>query len=425
LVRVLDQYLADLETGCPPDRQKLLAEHPELASQLEPCLAGIEFIHRASRPAAETPSRLGDFRIVREVGRGGMGVVYEAEQISLKRRVALKVLRFGGVADREALERFQREAETVAQLHHTNIVPIFAVGREQEVSYYAMQYIEGRSLADVFLEARNSGHALDSADVAGWGLQAAEALGHAHQRGVIHRDVKPSNLMLDPDGRLWLTDFGLAKRLDEVTLSLSGVLLGTPRYMSPEQASAAKLPVDRRTDIYSLGVTLYELATGRPVFDADSPAGNDHPQVHCQRAGPAIRHGSGGGGRPPSVRRGPGDQGPPSQSGRAHRALGPQTAPQRGAGSGSSGHRGVRGRRRDSRLALAPPGANGADRADHRRSLARGRRAGCQRRAGDPKFPGAHARAGYPACRFLPIATVRARGAESNLAVGSRAKFTK
>ena len=273
LVRVLDQYLADLEAGCAPSREKLLAEHPALASQLEPCLSGIEFIHRAARPAADSPSRLGDFEIVGEVGRGGMGVVYEARQISLDRKVALKVLRFAGVADRDAMERFEREAETVAQLHHTNIVPIFAIGEQKGVFYYAMQFIEGRSLAAVLEQSQKERAPLELVLAARWTLQAAEALAHAHQRGVIHRDVKPSNLILDPAGQVWLTDFGLAKRLDDVALSMTGALLGTPRYMSPEQASAAKQPVDQRTDIYSLGATLYELATGKPLFEADSPHG--------------------------------------------------------------------------------------------------------------------------------------------------------
>ena len=171
------------------------------------------------------------------------------------------------------MERFQREAETVAGLHHTNIVPIFAVGDQRGVAYYAMQFIRGRSLAEVLAVLRTDGRPLDSVQIARWGLQAAEALAHAHEHGVIHRDVKPSNLILADDGRIWLTDFGLAKRLDDVTLSVTGAILGTPRYMSPEQASAAKYPVDARTDIYSLGASLYELATGQPVFDADSPYG--------------------------------------------------------------------------------------------------------------------------------------------------------
>jgi serine/threonine protein kinase/outer membrane protein assembly factor BamB len=268
LVRLLDQYLADLQAGRAPDRDRLLAEHPQLAAQLEQCLSGIEFVHRTAQTADGTPVRLGDFRIVREIGRGGMGVVYEAEQVSLGRRVALKVLRLGAVTDPEAMQRFQREAETVARLHHTNIVPIFAVGCEQGVHYFAMQFIEGRSLAVVLEEAKAG---LEPRELVHLGLQAAEALAHAHQRGVIHRDVKPSNLLLDGEGVLWLTDFGLAKRRDEVTLTVTGMLLGTPRYMSPEQAAATKHPVDHRTDVYSLGATLYELATGKPVFDADTP----------------------------------------------------------------------------------------------------------------------------------------------------------
>ncbi len=270
LVGLLDQYLADLQAGRTPDRDRLRAEHPDLAAELDQCLSGIDFVHRAAQSAGSTPVQLGDFRIVREIGRGGMGVVYEAEQLSLRRRVALKVLRFGGVADQEAMQRFQREAETVARLHHTNVVPIFAVGCEQGVHYYAMQYIDGRSLAAVIEEAKAG---LDAREIARLGLQAAEALAHAHQRGVIHRDVKPSNLLLDPEGGLWLTDFGLARRRDEVTLTVTGVLLGTPRDMSPEQAVATHVPIDHRTDVYSLGATLYELATGKPVFDGSTPQG--------------------------------------------------------------------------------------------------------------------------------------------------------
>ena len=275
LVHVLDQYLADVRAGRAPDRARILAENPGLAAQLEPCLAGIDFIHRAAGPneLGQAPTRLGDFQIVRELGRGGMGVVYEAEQTSLKRRVALKVLRFGVRVDEDAIDRFTREAEIVARLHHTNIVPIFAVGCESAVSYYAMQFIDGRSLADVAAEARDASRTLAVESVARWCLQAAEALTHAHHRGVIHRDVKPSNLLLDNEGVVWLTDFGLAKRADEVALTVSGAIMGTPRYMSPEQARAARQAVDHRTDIYSLGASLYELVTGQPVFDADTPHG--------------------------------------------------------------------------------------------------------------------------------------------------------
>jgi hypothetical protein len=286
LVRVLDQYLADLQAGRAPERAQLLAAHPDLAPQLEQCLAGIEFIHHAAQPSPETPVQLGDFRIVREIGRGGMGVVYEAEQLSLKRKVALKVLRFGAVADPDVMQRFQREAETVARLHHTNIVPVFAVGCEHGVHYYAMQFIDGRSLAAVLQESRTAGQPFRPTAIAGWGCQAAEALAYAHRQGVIHRDVKPSNLILEGQGTIWLTDFGLAKRLDTVNLTLSGILLGTPRYMSPEQASALKQAIDHRTDIYNLGATLYELATGRPVFDGDTPQAVISQILHAEPVAP-------------------------------------------------------------------------------------------------------------------------------------------
>lgn len=268
LAGLLDRYLAELEAGRNPDRAKLLADHPLLATHLAQALEGLEFVHRTAAGATTAPSRLGDFRIVREVGRGGMGVVYEAEQVSLRRRVALKILRFGAVADEVAMQRFQREAETVARLHHTNIVPIFAVGCENGAHYYAMQFIEGRDLAELLAAARSGRESIAPESAARWGLQAAEAVAHAHAHGVIHRDIKPSNLIRDGDGRIWLTDFGLARRADDVALSLTGALLGTPRYMSPEQARASKDPIDHRTDIYSLGATLYELATGRPIFDA-------------------------------------------------------------------------------------------------------------------------------------------------------------
>jgi serine/threonine protein kinase len=273
LVRILDEYMAALQAGRAPSRAELLAQHPAHAEQLEQCLAGIEFIHNVGSKNCDEPAQLGEFRLLREIGRGGMGVVYEAEQTSLKRRVALKVLRFGVVADEDATKRFLREATTVARLHHTNIVPIFAIGTEKSVHFYAMQFIEGRSLADVITETQRGGESLPVAQVVRWGMQAAEALAHAHQRGVVHRDVKPSNLLLDTEDTLWLTDFGLAKNADEVTLTVTGALMGTPRYMSPEQAESLNRPIDHRTDIYSLGASLYELATNRPVFEAKTTHG--------------------------------------------------------------------------------------------------------------------------------------------------------
>ncbi len=272
LVSILDEYLAALKNGTAPTREVLFAIYPHAARQLAACLAGLEFIHGVQSAALQeqslTQHQLGDFRIIREVGRGGMGAVYEAKQVSLARRVAVKVLRFGSASDKESIERFQREAETVATLHHTNIVPIFFVGSEDGVNFYAMQFIDGRDLAAVITDPDFN---ISSDQVSDWALQAAEALMHAHQRGVVHRDVKPSNLILDQEGRLWLTDFGLARRLDDVTISMTGMLMGTPRYMSPEQAAASSKRVDHRSDLFSLGATLYELLTATPAFAGESP----------------------------------------------------------------------------------------------------------------------------------------------------------
>ena len=281
------------------------------------------------------PKRLGDFHILREVGRGGMGIVYEAEQISLRRRVALKVLPYAAIVDPRQLARFQNEAHAAASLRHQNIVPVFAVGCERGVHYYAMQYVDGQSLAQVvhYLRSREHhvvhepGNVADEVDgaatapfhpqtddngepqtsaseplaenrveeveldtapaanlatdrssndlayffsVARLGIQAAEALDHAHARGIVHRDVKPSNLMLDTNGELWVTDFGLARLENEANLTLTGDILGTLRYMSPEQLLGQRAVVDGRADIYALGATLYEVLTLEPVWNGSN-----------------------------------------------------------------------------------------------------------------------------------------------------------
>jgi serine/threonine protein kinase/tetratricopeptide (TPR) repeat protein len=359
VARVLDAYLADLEAGRAADPARLLAEHPAIASQLRDCLEVMHLAERVAEVGGAAPDdqgeahfgpELGDYRIVRQVGRGGMGIVYEAEQQSLRRRVALKVLPLAAAIDPRQLRRFQVEAQAAAQLHHTNIVPVYAVGCERGVHYYAMQYIEGKSLAELIRELRqlecrdpvdkaptevptndqdlagmlasgqlapavhddppgpigervaegrvrgSSSPAGDplirpsgtfspggrrgqssSSDsthtsayfrtVANLGIQAAEALEHAHQEGVVHRDIKPANLMVDVKGHLWITDFGLARLQNDSGLTLSGDLVGTIRYMSPEQAIGQRAVVDPRTDLYSLGVTLYEMLTLEPAFD--------------------------------------------------------------------------------------------------------------------------------------------------------------
>ncbi|AMV30562.1 Serine/threonine-protein kinase PrkC [Pirellula sp. SH-Sr6A] len=271
-------------------------ENPTLgASDWIAAQQGLPAVLRDAMDGMASPDRLGkgagnwsigEFQIVREIGRGGMGIVFEAIQPSLGRTVALKILWSGSHSNGEAMKRFQREALTVAKLHHTNIVPIFSVGSDGPINYFAMQYIEGTSLDKILHDPDTP---IDWECVANWGLQAAEALEHAHRRGIVHRDVKPSNLLLDREQRIWLSDFGLAKQQNDVTLSVAGALLGTPRYMSPEQASASVHAIDHRSDIYSLGATLYELATGHPVFDAQTPHGVIHQILHSQPV-PATRY---------------------------------------------------------------------------------------------------------------------------------------
>jgi serine/threonine protein kinase len=336
LAEALKEYLALLEGGARQDPRAFAARFPELGKELWDHLVGLDFIGqaasglRSSTPPSSPPplvaQTLGDFHIVREVGRGGMGVVYEAVQVSLGRRVALKILAHTGDLDEKRLRRFKNEVQAAAQLHHANIAPVYAVGCEGAVHYFAMQFIEGQTLAAVVAAMRdkvaldqcsrtgadaptttvtheNPDHAppsVDDADtpypspcaattpehhapavgllnqyclrrsayyrtVARIGIEAALALEHAHQLGVIHRDIKPGNLMLDHSGHLWVTDFGLARLASEVGPTVTGDFIGTLRYMSPEQALARRGLLDQRTDVYSLGVTLYELATLKPA----------------------------------------------------------------------------------------------------------------------------------------------------------------
>jgi serine/threonine protein kinase len=262
------------------------------------------------------PKRLGDFELIRELGRGGMGVVYEARQISLKRRVALKVLPPAIGLTQQARRRFEREAQAAAKLHHTNIVPVHAIGEDEGHHFYAMDLIEGQSLDHGLRQLVNEGsNALlaetvtraaselprqprssreskptmtrggDSSTSLGdtsagsrpWFdavakliAEVAAALDYAHGRGVIHRDIKPANLMLSSEGRLCITDFGLARIVQEPGMTVSGSFLGTPAYMSPEQIAAGRVRLDHRTDVYSLGGVLYEMLTLQRPFVGES-----------------------------------------------------------------------------------------------------------------------------------------------------------
>lgn len=274
---VLDDYLQDLAEGNHPDQNACLNNHPEHADALRGIFRTLDFVEATSRslqtPSIEKGRALGDFRIIREIGRGGMGVVYEACQISLNRKIALKILPAGAILSGPAAERFQREAATAGRLHHTNIVPVHASGIEDGIHYYAMQYISGKSLSDHLKKLRETDAQLGRdyyRRVAQWGRQAADALQYAHEHGAIHRDIKPSNLLLDERDAVWLTDFGLARDDCNASMTMSGDVIGTARYMSPEQARGGHSQLDKRTDIYSLGATLYELLTLQPPYDGDS-----------------------------------------------------------------------------------------------------------------------------------------------------------
>ncbi len=216
-----------------------------------------------------TGERLGKFMILSELGRGSMGVVYEAFQEDLKRKVALKILPGNITLDAKQVRRFHREAESVARLRHDNVIQIYEVGQVDSTHYFAMELVDGRPLD---AEAGRDREAiLRAARIA---RDAARGLAHAHEKGVIHRDVKPGNLLVDRNGRVVVTDFGLARLTDSASLTSTDAIVGTPKYMSPEQILAhAKRPVDGRADIYSLGATLYHAVAGRPPFDAPTVQG--------------------------------------------------------------------------------------------------------------------------------------------------------
>jgi serine/threonine protein kinase len=357
LMEAVQEYHRRLEAGERPQRQELLGRYADIARPLAECLDGLDLLHNvplsAGRAGAAPPARqelpsepLGDFRIVRELGRGGMGIVYEAVQMSLGRRVALKVLPFAATLDAKHLQRFHNEATAAAQLHHTNIVPVYYVGCERGVNFYAMQLIDGLSLATVIEQVRLRAHQPESRRdspsarllprtqvdppstaapvpdaqakeslastlgskrsqgetvsrfslalstqrsdkhaeyfraAARLMLQAAEALEHAHEGGIVHRDIKPANLLVDGQGRLWVTDFGVAQFHAQPGITQTGDLIGTLRYMSPEQASGQRVLLDHRTDVYALGATLYELATLEPIFPGQNRAELLHQILH-------------------------------------------------------------------------------------------------------------------------------------------------
>ncbi len=268
---VAEEFAEHLRRGGSPDISRYANAYPAQAEEIRTVLESVLMIEqlacrqkpvRLSAIPARSPEQLGDYRILREIGRGGMGVVFEAEQVTLGRRVAVKVLPPEKLIDPKHAKRFEREARTAGQLHHTNIVPVFGVGQDEGYHYYVMQLIDGAGLDSA--PQQN-----DWQTVARIGIQAADALDYAHAQGTLHRDIKPANLLLDKKGVVRITDFGLARALEPASVSQTNDTVGTLRYMAPEQFSGQ---ADARTDIYSLGLTLYELLAGRPAFDGTSPS---------------------------------------------------------------------------------------------------------------------------------------------------------
>jgi hypothetical protein len=218
-------------------------------------------------PAAPlSPRTFGDYELLQEVGHGGMGVVYLARQVSLDRVVALKTIRPGCLSGDEDLQRFRTEAEATARLRHPHIVTIHEVGVVEGQYFYSMDYIGGPSLAQ-----RLIGGPLPGPAAAGYVLAVARAIAYAHKQGILHRYLKPSNILLDADDQPHVTDFGLAKKLGDTGQTRTGAILGTPGYMAPEQAAGKTHELGPACDVYGLGAVLYELLTGRPPFKSETP----------------------------------------------------------------------------------------------------------------------------------------------------------
>ena len=295
LVELLEGMLDNSRAGGADSLEQLVVQHPHLERELRELWATVQitedfasFDGLFDKPAGSSPEALpsgiasnfeprdyGDYELIEELGRGGMGVVYKARQKDLDRIVALKMILRGDLASTADLARFRAEAEAAAQLHHPHIVPVYEVGEIEGRPFFSMKLIEGTTLSRKLLDGP-----LPSHTAAAMLAPICRAIADAHRRGVLHRDLKPSNILIDEQGLTYVTDFGLAKRVkpdsqDSIVVGLqsltqSGAILGTPSYMAPEQAAGNRGDVSSASDIYSLGAILYAMVTGRPPFQAES-----------------------------------------------------------------------------------------------------------------------------------------------------------
>ncbi len=281
LAEILEELIARLQRGDPVEIEQYVSANPDLAEELRELWATVALAEavggsdstwgpgrmEASPAGLPLPCRFGDYELLEELGRGGMGVVYKARQLSLRRLVAVKMILRGPLASEGDRERFAAEAQAAGRIDHPGIVPVYEVGEHEGRPYFCMKFVEGDTLATRLAEGP-----LEPREAARILSEVARAIDFAHHQGVLHRDLKPSNILLDAAGRAHVTDFGLAKQLaDPQNLTRTGAVLGTPTYMAPEQAAGARGEMGPATDVYSLGSILYHMLTGRPPFQASSP----------------------------------------------------------------------------------------------------------------------------------------------------------
>lgn len=311
LDEVLADYMIRLDRGEPVDREQVLADHPDFADELRAYFETDDQMAQLASPRRETrrdrrgnaactpvpgastqePSDpellIGDYELLNEIARGGMGIVYQARQLSLNRIVALKMIRAGQLASTEEVLRFRHEAEAVARLDHPNIVPVYEVGQTRGEHFFSMKMIEGGNLKKWIADQHraSAGHKSSFHRTAAQLLaQVARAVHYAHQRGILHRDLKPANILLAREAPAcsraegssgytpYVTDFGLAKQLGGgALLTASEMMVGTPEYMAPEQVSGGRGGLTTAADVYGMGAILYEVLTGTPPFEAETP----------------------------------------------------------------------------------------------------------------------------------------------------------